>query len=806
MKLSKKWLGDYIQLDCSDKQFADAMTLSGSKVEAFEQEGNQLQNIVVGLVTAIERHADSDRLWVVQIDVGSEQVQIVTAAQNVTVGCYVPVAKDNSVIAGGVQIKKTKMRGVASQGMLCGIDELGLSQHDFPYAADDGIFLLGDDCTREPGLAIQAALGLDDIVTEFEITPNRPDCLSVVGLAREAAATFAVPFAAPQPVLPSGTGDVNEHLKVQIDEPSLCYRYAGAVVQNVRVAPSPRWLRERLRASGVRPINNIVDITNYVMLEFGQPMHAFDMRYLQGGQVIVRCAGAGEKITTLDGVERELSANMLVIADAQKPVAVAGVMGGEFSGVMDDTKTVVFESACFNGMQVRATAKTLGLRTESSARFEKELDPSGCVQVIARALELVKELDAGDIVGGVVDVFPTPKSARSIKFDPAWISEFLGIDCPVATQTAMLQNLGCVVKGNEVTVPTWRNDLVAREDLAEEVARLFGYDNIPPVPMRGLANARLTPRQQLQSFVGDVLRAQGFSEITTWSFISPKGYDKLDLPADSFLRNSIVISNPLGEDTSVMRTIPLPSMLDVLSRNYNNRNASAALYELATIYLPPSSRGDALQGQGGAHEPEELPEERMVVTLGMYGAGVDFFTLKGAIEQLLARCGVAGYDILAIAEPYALHPGRAAALAIDGEEFCWFGEVSPQVQENYELGMRAYTCTMNFNVLFAHANRKVIYKPLPRYPAITRDLALVCDIDLPVLSLQREIEQAAGKLLEEVALFDVYTGEQVQAGKKSVAFSLRLRSAEGTLTDEQADAAVKRCVKALDKMGVSLRA
>ena len=792
MKLSKRWLSEYIKLNCSDKQFADAMTMSGSKVEAFEQEGSQLQNIVVGLVTATERHPDSERLWVCQIDVGSEQVQIVTAAQNVVVGAYVPVAKDNSVVHGGQQIKKTKMRGVASQGMLCGIDELGLSQHDFPYAADDGIFLLGEDCTREPGMKIQQALGYDDIVTEFEITSNRPDCLSVVGLAREAAATFGMPFAAPEATLPSGMGDVNEHLKVQIDEPALCYRYAGAVVQNVRVAPSPRWLRERLRASGVRPINNIVDITNYVMLEFGQPMHAFDMRHVQDGKIMVRRAAAGEKMTTLDGIERELKDNMLVIADAQKPVAIAGVMGGEFSGVTEDTKTVVFESACFYGQQVRATAKALGLRTESSARFEKELDPSGCVQVLARALELVKELDAGDIVGGIVDVFPTPKAARSIAFDPAWTSEFLGIDCSAATQTSMLESLGCTVKDGNVMVPTWRNDLVAKEDLAEEIARLFGYDNIPHAPLRGLADARLTPRQQLQTVVGELLRAQGFSEIQTWSFISPRGYDKLDLPADSFLRKSVVISNPLGEDTSVMRTIPLPSMLDVLSRNYNNRNASAALYELATIYLP---RGD-----------EELPEERTVVTLGMYGADVDFFTLKGAIEQLLQRCGVTGYDILSIAEPYALHPGRAAALAIEGEEFCWFGEVSPQVQENYELGMRAYTCTMNFNVLFANATPTVIYQPLPRYPAITRDLALVCDADVPVLTLQQEIEQAAGKLCEQVALFDVYTGEQVQAGKKSVAFSLRLRSAEGTLTDEQADAAIKRCVKALTKIGVSLRA
>jgi len=792
MLLSKKWLSDYIKLDCTDKAFADAMTISGSKVEGFAQEGAGLENIVVGHVTAIERHPDSDHMWVCHIDVKSETVQIVTAAQNVTQGSFVPVALHNSIIHGGKKITKTKLRGVLSQGMLCGIDELGLSQNDFPYAPDDGIFLLGDDCTREVGMDIRAAMGMDDVVTEFEITSNRPDCLSVRGLAREAAATFALPLQLPEPALPAGHGNVNDHLKVKIEAPELCYRYAGAVVENVRVAPSPRWLRERLRASGVRPINNIVDITNYVMLEFGQPMHAFDLRYLDDKQVVVRRARAGESITTLDGAEHELSENMLVIADAQKPVAVAGVMGGEHSGIMDDTQTVVFESACFNGVGVRTMAKALGLRTESSARFEKELDPSNCVLAITRALQLVHELDAGDVVSGIVDVFPTPKATRTIEFTPGWINQFLGIDCPADEQIKMLARIGCVVENNVITVPSFRNDLIEKADISEEIARFYGYNNIPSVPLRGLADAKFTPRQQLQKLVSEVLRAQGLSEICTWSFISPKAYDKLDLPADSFLRNSVVVSNPLGEDTSVMRTIPLPSMLDTLSRNYNNRNEAAALFELATIYLPAKSE-------------DELPEERQVVTLGMYGSGVDFFILKGVIEQLLAHVGVRGYDVIAIEEPYALHPGRAAALKINGEEFAWFGEVSPTVQENYELGTRAYTATMNFNVLFANANRTITYQPLPRYPAITRDLALVCDASTPVLTLQKAMEAAAGNLLEELKLFDVYTGSQIEAGKKSVAFSLRLRSAEGTLTDEQADAAVKRCVKALDKLGATLR-
>jgi len=791
MNLSKKWLNEHIKLDVTDKEFAQAMTISGSKVESFVQEGAELKNIVVGHVTAAERHPDSDHLWVIQVDVGNEQVQIVTGAQNVTAGSYVPVAKDNSVIFGGQKIKKTKFRGVLSQGMLCGIDELGLSQHDFPYAPDDGIFLLGDDCAREAGLPIQEAIGLNDVVTEFEITSNRPDCLSVIGLAREAAATFKQDFDMPESALPSGTGDVKDHLSVRIDAPDLCYRYAGVVVENVRVVPSPRWMRERLRASGVRPINNIVDITNYVMLEFGQPMHAFDLRYLEGNQVIVRKAGAGETITTLDGTRHKLDETMLVIADAKRPVAVAGVMGGEHSGILDDTTTVVFESACFYGMQVRATAKKLGLRTESSARFEKELDPSGCLNMLARALELVKALDAGNIVNGIVDVFPTPKPMRSIEFTPEWINAFLGIDCPTKEQITILERIGCTVEQDSIIVPSFRNDLEARADIAEEIARFYGYDNIPSVPLRGLADACLAQSQQLQTLIGEILRAQGLSEICTWSFISPKGYDKLELPKNSFLRNSVVIQNPLGEDTSVMRTIPLPSMLEVLSRNYNNRNESAALYELATIYLP---KGE-----------EELPEERLVVTLGMYGADMDFFTLKGVIEQLLAHSGVAGYNITAIAEPYALHPGRAAALSIDGEEFAWFGEISPAVQENYELGTRAYTATINFNVLLAHSNRKIVYKALPRYPAITRDLALVCPADMPVLQLQNAIERGAGKLLEELRLFDVYTGNQVAQGSKSVAFRLRLRSAQATLTDEEADAAVKRCIKDLEKIGVSLR-
>ena len=799
MKLSKKWLNDYVQLSVSDKEFADAMTMSGSKAEGFEADGAQLRGIVVGRVASIERHPDSDHLWVGQVDVGAETVQIVTGAQNVTAGSYVPVALDGSVVAGGKKIKAGKLRGVRSNGMMCSLEELGLTPHDFPqacgagFADEDGIFLLGEDCRREVGLDIHAAVGLDDVVTEFEITSNRPDCLSVVGLAREAAATFALPFQTPEPSLPQGHGDVNDILKVRIDAPALCYRYAGAVVENVRVKPSPRWMRERLRAGGVRAINNIVDITNYVMLEYGQPMHAFDLRFLEGSQVVVRTVREGEGITTLDGAEHALAPDMLVIADARKPVAVAGVMGGEYSGILDDTQTVVFESACFQGMQVRATAKRLGLRTESSARYEKELDPGGCLRSLSRALQLIQELDAGDIVNGAVDVFPTPKPARAIPFAPAWTNQFLGIDCPAAEQAAILERLGCAVDpaSSLLTPPSWRGDLEGKADIAEEIARFYGYDRIPSAPLRGLANARLTEEQQMQRTLGETLRALGCSEIVTYSFISPKAYDKICLPEGHWLRESVVIRNPLGEDTSVMRTTPTPSMLETLARNYNNRNESAALYELATVYRP---RGT-----------EELPLEKQMLCIGLYGPGADFFALKGIVEEVLAQAGVAGYDVAAVTDDPTYHPGRAAAFTMDGAFVACLGELSPAVQEKYEIGARAYVANIDFNTLMEKRNPVKLYKQLPRYPFVTRDLALVCEAATPVLTLQNAIQKAAGELLEHLKLFDVYIGSQIAESKKSVAFSLRLRSAKGTLTDEEADAAVQRCVKALEKAGAALR-
>lgn len=793
MDLSKKWLLDYVDLNVDDKTFSDEMTLSGSKVEGYEKEGADLENIVVGKLLSLEKHPDSDHLWICQVDAGQgEPLQIVTGAQNLKEGDFVPVALDHSTVHGGKQIKKGKLRGVPSNGMLCSLGELGLTTHDFPYAIEDGIFVLGDDCDLTPGVDIHDAIGLNDTVTEFEITSNRPDCLSVLGLAREAAATFRVPFQTPVPQVKPTQGDVNDHLSVTILDDEKCYRYVGAVVENVRIKPSPRWMRERLRASGVRPINNIVDITNYVMLEYGQPMHAFDLRYLEGNSVIVRRAQSGEQITTLDGVERALTDDMLVIADAKKPVAVAGVMGGEFSGIMEDTTTIVFESACFNGASVRRTAKKLGMRTEASSRYEKELSPESCPVCLARALELVQQLDAGDVVNGVVDCDHSKKEQRTLPFDWQWVNHFIGINVGPEEQKAILERIGFKVEDDTIYIPFFRNDIEHKADISEEIARFYGYGNIPNRMLTGVANAKLTPMQQLERVIHNTLLGCGLSEVSTYSFISPKAYDRICLPADSKKRKSVVISNPLGEDTSVMRTTALPSILDVLSRNYNNRNPQAAIYELAMEYTP---RGE-----------EELPLELPKAAIGMYGGGCDFYALKGVVEELLEACGVADYDVEAVTDDPSFHPGRMARITKDGCEVALLGEIHPQVQENYEIGTKTYAAEVDINALLNLGDRQRVYHPLPKFPASTRDLAIVCARETPVLALERVIGEAVGAILEEISLFDVYEGKQIEAGKKSVAFSLRLRASDRTLTDEEADASVKRAVKALAKLGASLRA
>ncbi|MEG0546162.1 MAG: phenylalanine--tRNA ligase subunit beta [Oscillospiraceae bacterium] len=791
MNLSKKWLNDYVKIDATDKEFADALTLSGSKVEAFEKEGKDIQNVIVGKVISLEKHPDSDHLWVCQIDVGAgENIQIVTGAQNLKENDVVPVAMDNSYV-GGNHIKKGKLRGVPSNGMLCSLSELGLTLHDFPYAVEDGIFVLGDDCNETLGMDIHEAIGLDDTITEFEITSNRPDCLSIIGLAREAAATFDKKLDIPVPHISRVHGDVNSHLKVSIKEPSKCYRYVGGVVENVRIKPSPRWIREKLRACGIRPINNIVDITNFVMLEFCQPMHAFDLRYLKGNEVIVRNAENGEKITTLDGVERELTDEMLVIADSENPVAVAGVMGGEFSGIMNDTSTIVFESAMFNGSSIRKTAKALAMRTEASARYEKELDPSNCLNSLMRALQLVEELDAGDVVRGVIDCDYSDKTIKKLPFNPTWVNNFIGIDVSAENQQKILEKIGFKVENGEIIIPSFRNDIEHQADISEEIARFYGYDNIPDRALSGVANGGYTPFQKFENNVNNIMLAEGFSEICTYPFISPKAYDKICLEKDDKLRSCVVITNPLGEDTSVMRTTAIPSMLEVLSRNYNNRNKNAALYEIAAEYI--------------SNGKDELPSEPPKVVMGMYGDEADYFSLKGAVEELLSRSCLKNYDVEPVTDNPTFHPGRAAKIITNGKCLGILGEIHPKVLSNYSIGVKAYVADIDMTILFDEGETNKIYKPLPKFPAVERDLAFVCEKTIPVLKLEKIIAEAIGKMLEKVELFDVYEGTQIADGMKSVAFSLKLRATDKTMTDEDADLAVKKAIKALENIGISLR-
>lgn len=797
MNLSMKWLSDYVTLNTTVKEFCAAMTMSGSKVEVATEEGSEIKNVVVGKLLSVVPHENSDHLVVCQVDVGQEQpIQIVTGAPNVKAGDIVPVALCGAELPNGVKIKKGKLRGVESNGMLCSLGELGLTVHDFPYAIADGIFLIQEDC--QIGQDIHEAIGLNDTSVEFEITSNRPDCLSVTGLAREAAATYHVPLNLKKPTFQGIDGNIQDALQVEIQNKEKCPRYAAGIVKNVKIAPSPRWMRERLRASGVRPINNLVDITNYVMLEYGQPMHAFDLRYVKDGKIVVRNAAEGETITTLDGVTRTLSPEMLVIADAEKPIAVAGVMGGEYSGIMEDTNTVVFESAYFEPVQVRRTAKKLGMRTDASARYEKGLDPEGCLRTLERAFELVELLGAGEPVRTHIDLNYNQKQRNRIPFDPDWINKFLGTDISREEMCDTMKMLEIEVDGDTCISPSFRIDLERPADLAEEVARIYGYNNIPSTVIKGIANASLTPKQKFRRTLENATVAVGCYGILTYSFISPKYFDKIALPADSSLRKTVVISNPLGEDTSVMRTTTLPSMLETLSLNYKNRNAAVALYEIGKEYLPTA--------------PDKLPEEPDRLTIGMYGDDADFFTLKGMVETILETAGLhdCTYKACGTDAPFdeicALHPGRSAVIYAGETPIGYLGEVHPTVQKNYDIGTRTYVAKLLIDEMQPLAQTEITYQPLPKFPAITRDLSLVCADEVPVGDLQAAMKNAVGNILEQITLFDVYKGEQIAAGMKSVSFSIRMRSHEGTLTDEQADAAMKRVLKALKEHGATLRA
>lgn len=792
MNLSMRWLREFVDVgEISPKEFSEAMTMSGSKVEGYEKEGEILKNIVVCKVLSLEKHPDADKLTVCKVDIGeNEPLQIVTAATNLTEGDLVPVAKDNSILADGTKIKKGKLRGVVSQGMFCSVAELGVTINDFPYAVADGIFIIQEEGIY-PGQDIRDAIGLNDTTVEFEITSNRPDCFSVIGLAREAAATFNKELKLHTPEVKTISKSCQGMLDVEIHNSELCPLYSARIVENVRVSASPRWLRERLRAMGVRPINNIVDITNYVMLEYGQPMHAFDLRFIKDGKINVRLAQEGEIITTLDGIERKLSAKNLVIADSEKPVAIAGVMGGEYSGIMDDTTTIVFESANFDGASVRLTAKEHGMRTDASSRYEKGLDVNNCIPALNRACELINMLDAGDILDGTIIDDKSTKTERRIKFEPEWTNSFLSTSLSVDEMKNILSKIECKFDGNDIIVPSFRPDLEHKADIAEEIVRFYGYNTVPGTVLNGGAQGKFSKRQKFDNLISQTMLALGLSEIMTYSFISPKYYNKVLMPENHPLRKSVVISNPLGEDTSIMRTTALPSMMEILAKNYNNRNAEAYLFELAKEYIPTTN--------------DKLPKENNMLIAGMYGKNTDFFAAKGIVEELLEKLCIYNYDIEASSTEYSYHPGRCAIFTLNGKKLGVLGEIHPKCTENYGINTKVYTFTLDVDLMYENAQSEKTYHPLPKFPAVTRDLAVICDIDTPVLTLEKTIANAVGNILENIKLFDVYTGKQIADGKKSVAFNITLRSQDSTLTDEQANKAINKSIKALENIGAVLR-
>ena len=898
MLLSRKWLSEFVDVDANDKEFAEAMTLSGSKVEVTEDLGAEISNVVVGRVLSMERHPDSDHMWVCQVDVAQDQpVQIVTGAWNVHVGDLVPVALHKSTLPGGKKIEKGKLRGVESNGMLCGLYELGLDERDFPYAAiipaallndykpldpakpsipadvqpghkiygpvvaagvkeviphqngwtvtldlgdghiaphdtalpnihvgdmvayntdkalictladlhaqqaefphciPDGIFILREDC--KPGDDLKPVINADDHVVEFEITPNRPDCLSVIGLAREAAATFDKPLRLHEPVVKGGAeGVLTDLLDVETPDADLCPRYTARMVRNVKIAPSPKWMRERLRSMGVRPINNIVDITNYVMLEYGQPMHAFDFSCVEGGRIIVRTAREGETIQTLDGKDHALTTSMLCICDEHRPVCVAGVMGGANSEIVGDTAMVLFESANFNGASVRRTATALGMRTDASSRYEKGLDPMNTMKAVQRACELVELLGAGEVVDGVLDVIARDAAPVTVKLEPEKINALLGTDVSEAEMRRILLSLGFGLEGDTILVPSWRSDVEHYSDIAEEVARFYGYNKIPNTLMRGATvRGGYTPEQQAERTAGLLCRTAGYDEIITYSFISPAYYDKIDLPADSPLRASMRILNPLGEDTSIMRTTTLPSMLEILTRNYNYRNQDVKLYEVGRVYLPGGEDG--------------LADERKVLTLGAYGGDMDFYAMKGTIEAILKDLRV---DEIRFQGPTgapsdaSYHPGRCATVWAGSSCIGIFGQIHPLAARNYGVDTEFYCAELSLDQLGQAQGPDPEYVPLPKFPAVERDIAVVCDKAVTVGALEDCIRKGAKGLLKDVALFDIYTGAGIPEGKKSVAFSLTLRADDRSLTSEEADADVKSILETLEKdLGAVLR-
>ncbi len=792
MNVSYRWLKEYTPVDAADKVVAHELNMTGTEIKGFRRMDEGISNVVVCRILSVEQHPNADKLVVCQVDAGEEEpLQIVTGAKNMKVGDLVPLAKHKSTLPGGVKIERGKLRGVVSNGMFCGVEELGLTVNDYPDAIVDGLLILKEGT---PGRDIREQLGLDDTVFEADIMTNRPDCLSMIGVAREAAGTFRLPLTVKTPAVKGEGEDIAKYLQVTIKEPQLCPRYSARVVTDVKIGPSPMWMVEKLRAAGVRSINNIVDITNYVMMEYGQPMHAFDYACLDGGHITVRKAGEGEIMKTLDDQDRALTSDMLVIADDKKAVAVAGVMGGANSEITENTKTVVFESANFFGASIRRTAKKLGMRTESSARFEKNLDPQITVTALNRACELVEELGAGKVSPNLIDEDFSHKELRKIPLEADWLRYYVNVNATDEMIKELLERVGFVVDltDNTVTVPSFRSDVENKYDISEELARFYGYDNIPSFSFSAdIKSGGLTPEQNFEKNLRITLRAVGFSEIETYSFVSPKGLDKILLSADDERRNVLKIQNPLGEDTSVMRTTALPSMLEVLARNYNNRIPSAHLYEVATVYRKVSE--------------DKLPEEPKVVTVGAYGDGMDFYELKGRLEELFHVLGVLDVQYLPCKTNPSYHPGRTAEIKVGDTVLGLFGQLHPQAVKNCDLAGEVYAAELSLSALFAVAKGMKGYTPLPKFPAVTRDLALVCDESVLSGEIEEKIKAAAGEMLESVKAFDVYRSAALGENKKSIAYALAFRSAQKTLNDGDIDPAVNAILSALEEEGITLR-
>ncbi len=805
MNTSLSWIKAYVpDLDVTAQEYTDAMTLSGSKVEGFEALDADLDKIVVGQIQKIERHPDADKLVVCQVDVGTgELVQIVTGAPNVKEGQKVPVVLDGGRVAGGhdgkktpggIKIKKGKLRGVASAGMMCSIEELGSSREMYPEAPEEGIYIFGSDAVV--GESAVKALGLNDVVFEYEITSNRVDCFGVLGLAREAAATFGKEFKPPVVAETGNDEDVNDYIKVTVQDAELCPRYCARVVKNIKIAPSPQWMQRRLASQGIRPINNIVDITNYVMEEYGQPMHAYDLETIAGREIIVRRAGKDEAFVTLDGQERRMDDSVLMICDGEKAVGIAGIMGGENSMITDSVQTMLFEAACFDGTNIRLSSKKIGLRTDASGKFEKGLDPNNALDAINRACQLIEELGAGEVVGGVADVYGKRKVGRKIPFDAGKVNRLLGTEIDKGTMVGYFEKLGLSYdwEKEEVDVPSWRQDLECLADLAEEVARFYGYDNIPTtLPTGEATTGKLSFKLRVEAVARDIAEFCGFSQGMTYSFESPKVFDKLLLPKDSALRRAVVISNPLGEDFSIMRTVSLHGMLTSLSTNYNRRNKNVRLYELGNIYLPKQV------------PVTELPDERMQFTLGMYGDG-DFYTMKGVIEEFFSKAGLSGKEIYDpdAGKPF-LHPGRQANVIYDGEVVGYLGEVHPQVADNYSIKERVYVAVIDMPKIVELATFDRKYEGIARFPAVSRDISMVMPKDILVGEVEKVFDTKGGSYLEHYELFDIYEGSQIKAGFKSVAYSLTFRAKDKTLEEADYMPAMERILKALEGMGIELR-